>query len=286
MRRLSPISLIVLALLAAPALADAPPTAVEPVKETLHGVELVDPYRWLEGSDAPEIEEEMPELDRRVSKWTQSQNDYTRGVLDGLPGREPLEERLRELLMVGSVGPPDARGGRYFNFERQGDQAQPVLYVREGLDGERRTLLDPNALDAEGLTALAWAEPSHDGELVAFGLYRGGDENATLYLMRVDDGVWLADEIPGKVRAVYWLPDSTGFYYRALADAENPYSAQIKFPRDRPTPPAGSGALRAVQGRAAGDHLGPLSPRRPRGRAGWRSSTSPAPSRTISGSTT
>ena len=217
--------------LVSPVLADAPSTAIEPVKETLHGVELVDPYRWLEGSDAPEIEESMPELDARVSKWTKSQNAHTRDVLDHLADRAPLEERLQELLMVGSVGAPDARAGRYFNLERQGDESQPVLYVRESASGEPRRLLDPNEIDAEGLTALAWAEPSHDGELVAFGLYRGGDENSTLYLMRVDDGVWLADEIPGKVRAVSWLPDGSGFFYRRLADIENPYSGQIMFHR-------------------------------------------------------
>ncbi len=220
-----------IALFIVPAFADAPPTALEPITEKLHGVELIDPYRWLEGSDAPEIKEPRPELDGRVSKWTKAQNAYTRGVLDGLAGRQPLEERLRELLMVGSVDAPDVRGNRHFNLERRGDEAQPVLYVREGHDGEPRRLLDPNQLDADGLTALAWAVPSHDGELVAFGLYRGGDENATLYLVRVDDGVWLADEIPGKVRAVYWLPDGTGFFYRCLADIENPYSARVKFHR-------------------------------------------------------
>ena len=225
------LALAALILLAAPVLADAPPTVVEPIKEMIHGVELIDPYRWLEGSDAPEIEEPIPELDARVSRWTKSQNAYTRGVLDGLADRKPLEERLRELLTVGTVGAPDVRGGRYFNLERQGDQSQPVLYVREGQDGTPRALLDPNQLDAEGLTALGWVEPSHDGELVAFGLYRGGDENATLYLMRVDDGVWLADEIPGKVREVFWLPDGSGFFYRCLADIENPYSGQIKFHR-------------------------------------------------------
>ena len=229
MRRLA--CAVAVALLATPTFADAPPTAVEPVAETLHGVDLIDPYRWLEGSDAPEIEESQPELDARVSRWTESQNAYTRDVLDNLAGRRKLEGRLEELLAVGNVRSPAVRGNRYFNRERRGDEAQPVLYVREGADGEPRRLIDPNQLDAEGLTTLAWAEPSHDGELLAFGLYRGGDENATLHLLRVDDGEWLADEVPGKVRSVYWQPDGSGFFYRRLADADNPYSAQIRHHR-------------------------------------------------------
>ncbi|MEM7349399.1 MAG: prolyl oligopeptidase family serine peptidase [Acidobacteriota bacterium] len=211
--------------------ADAPPTPIEPVKETLHGIELVDPYRWLEGSDAPEIEEPQPELDARVAKWTETQNAYTRSVLDNLAGRDRLRSRLHELLSVGSVSSPAVRGQRYFNRERRGDESQTSLFVREGLDGTPRRLIDPNRLADDGLTALAWSEASHDGELLAFGLYRGGDENATLHLMRVDDGEWLADEIPSRVGGVFWMPDGSSFIYRCLADAENPYSAQIKFHR-------------------------------------------------------
>ena len=71
-----------------PLAATPPPTAAEPVTETLHGVELTDPYRWLEGSAAPEVEED-PELDARVESWTEAQNAYTRGVLDNLAAPRP-----------------------------------------------------------------------------------------------------------------------------------------------------------------------------------------------------
>src|SRR5690606_1291546 len=100
----------------------------------------------------------------------------------------------------------------------------PVLYVREGPDGEPRKLLDVNALDAEGLTALAWYVPSQDGKLVAFGTYRAGDENTTLYVLRTKDGSRLADEIPGKVNGVNWLPGGDGFLYRRLRDLDDAYS--------------------------------------------------------------
>lgn len=214
--------------LAAPVLA-APPTAVETVRETLHGVELADPYRWLEGSDAPEIGGENTELDTRVSAWTDTQNAATRKVLDALPGRAVVEGRLRRLLEAGEVEAPVEAGGRYFYRARSGEQAQRVLMLREGVGGEPRVLLDPARLDPEGLTAIDWLVPSHDGELVAFGLYRGGDERPTLYVMRVDGGEWLAEEIPGRVEAISWLPDSSGFFYRRLADVDNPYSARIQF---------------------------------------------------------
>jgi prolyl oligopeptidase len=209
---------------------EPPPTERDEVREVFHGVELVDPYRWLEGGAAPELgENEKAALEARVSEWTDAQNRYTRHVLDKLPGRQKLESRLRELMEVGSVGTPTMRRDLYFYTKREGEQAQPVVYVRRGVRGDVRTLLDPNALDSAGLTALAWTAPNRDGSLMAFGLYRAGDENATLYILDVESGDWLADEIPGKVQGVNWMPDGRSFFYTRLADVSNPYSREIRY---------------------------------------------------------
>ena len=80
-----------------------PETEVREVRDVLHGTEVVDPYRWLEGSDAPEIEGEDTALDAEVAAWTDAQNAYTRSVLDGLPGRAQLEDRFRELLEIDEI---------------------------------------------------------------------------------------------------------------------------------------------------------------------------------------
>jgi prolyl oligopeptidase len=209
----------------AASLAAAPPaTPIRPVTDTLHGEAIVDPYRWLEGDDKGET---TPE----VVSWTEAQNAYTRSVLDNLPGRAELESRLRELMKVGSVSAPSMRGNRYFYSKREGNQNQSIHYVREGHDGEPRVLIDPNTLDSQGLVTVSWTEASHDGALLAFGMFRAGDENSTLYVLDVESGDWLADEIPGKVGGVSWMPDSSGFFYRRLADVKNPYSAQIMYHR-------------------------------------------------------
>ena len=235
--RLVPFALFWLSvtLLAFPALARTPDTPTIPdtpaipVTETLHGVEIVDPYRWLEGSDAPELEGEDSQLDDKVATWTEQQNAHTRGVLDQLTGRQILEDRLGELLEVGSIRTPVLAGGRYFYVERQGNQSQGVLHVRDSVDGPGRVLLDPNTLDDSGLTSLGWFQPSQDGSLVAFALFKSGDENTTLYILRTEDGRWLAEEIPGKVNSVSWMPDGKSFVYRRLASIDNPYSGQIKY---------------------------------------------------------
>ena len=134
-------------------------------------------------------------------------------------------------MEVGSVSAPRMRGNRYFYSKREGNENQARIFVRDGYDGTPRLLLDPNTLDAKGLVTISWTEPDPAGKLLAFGMYRAGDENATLYVLDVDSGRWLADEIPGKVGGVDWLPDSSGFFYRNLENVKDPYSGQVKFHR-------------------------------------------------------
>ncbi|MCW5753432.1 MAG: S9 family peptidase [Phycisphaeraceae bacterium] len=209
--------------------ANHPPTVQRPVKESLHGQAFVDEFRWLEGDNSDPSR--MGRLTEEVSAWTDIQNGFTRDVLDNLPGRKNLEARLRELMEVGSVSSPSMRGNRYFYTRREGTQAQAILYVRDGHDGVDRELLDPAKIDPTGLTTMSWSSPSPNGKLVAFGLYRSGDENSTLYLLDVDSGRWLAEEIPGKVNLSEWLPDSSGFFYSRLEDLDDPYSSQFRFHR-------------------------------------------------------
>jgi prolyl oligopeptidase len=210
--------------------AGPPPTEVQPVKEVLHGVEVVDPYRWLEGSAGLEAGKTDAALDARVSAWTDAQNAYTRSVLDRLPRRKEIEAQLRKLEGSGYRWGVTVRGDWMFYQQIAPGQQQPVLLATlKG--GEPRVLIDPAMVDPSGLTTLAWFEPSPDGRLVAFGLFKAGDENATLYLLETATGTWLADEIVNKVREVEWLPDGSGFLYDHLADLANPSSRRIRFHR-------------------------------------------------------
>ncbi len=219
------VALLALALPAAAAPPAAPPpTETRPVTDVLHGESIVDPYRWLEGDAKGAL---TPE----VNAWTDAQLAYTRQVLDNLPGRKAVEDRLRELMEVGAVTAPRMRGNRYFYGKREGNENQARVFMREGLSGAPKLLLDPNTLDAKGLVTVSWTSPDPAGKLLAFGMYRAGDENSTLYVLDVDSGRWLADEIPGKVGGVDWLPDSTGFFYRNLENVKDPYSGQVMFHR-------------------------------------------------------
>ena len=206
-----------------------PATKTEPVRETLHGVEVSDPYRWLEGDNTdPKI---AGKVTPEVASWTDAQNGYTRGRLDTLPRRADLEARLRPLMEIGSVTAPEVRGNRYFYSRREGTQNQPVIYWREGYRGDDRILIDPATIDASGLTTVEWTSPSDDGRLLAYGTYRAGDENTTLHLIEVDSGKVLPLEIPSKTQSPDWLPDGSGFVYQNLKDPKDPYTGQVRFHR-------------------------------------------------------
>jgi prolyl oligopeptidase len=178
------------------------------VVDVLHGVSVPDPYRWLEDGDSKD-----------VKTFTTEQNEATQRMIQGIEGRQALEGRVRALLQVGFVGAPSVRTGakgvrRYFHTKREGTQNQPVLYVREGVNGTDRVLIDAQTLSTDGTTALDWWYPSEDGALVAWGKSESGSEESTLHVRDVATGADLSDHIPHTRHAsVAFTPDRKGFYY-------------------------------------------------------------------------
>ena len=178
-------------------------TQVSDVVEVLHGEAIPDPYRWLEDGDDP-----------AVAEWTRRQNERTEAYLAAIPERPLIRRRLEQLLAIGVVGVPTPARGRYVYLRRDGSQNQPVLYVRDGIGGPDRVALDPNALNAEGTTALDWYYPSEDGRLLAYGLSEDGSERSVLHVLDLTTLEPRPDRIPDTRAAdLAWLPDATGFYY-------------------------------------------------------------------------
>ena len=181
-----------------------PASRVEAVEETLHGRKVPDPYRWLEDAKSPDVQE-----------WMTSQHAFARAHLDQLPGRSGLVSRLRALLYYDSVSPPLHRGTRYFYTRRHADREKPIVYWKEGEQGEERVLLDPNRLSADGSVALGVWVPSWDGRRLAYALRPNNADEATLYVMEVETGkVSPTDVIEGARYATpRWNPEGDGFYY-------------------------------------------------------------------------
>jgi prolyl oligopeptidase len=181
-----------------------PPKAkVAPVEDTVQGHKIVDPYRYMENSTDPD-----------TKQYVEKELAYTRSILDPLPGRDKINARLSQLLTIGTIGTPQLGGSDYFYTRREGNQNQPVLYVRDTLSGPDRVLVDVNKMSTDGTTALDWWYPSDDGKYVAYGTSASGSEESTLHVVESATGKVLPDAIERtRFSSVAWMKDDSGFYY-------------------------------------------------------------------------
>ena len=199
--------LLAAALIAAPrtlVAAPLPPpvTAVEGVRDTLHGVVVEDPFRWLEDQESP-----------RTRQWIDAQNVYTEAVLGPVePSRESLRRQLAQLLEVESVSVPFERGGRYFYSRRRADQDLPVLCMRQGLEGKEEVLVDPHALSPDHTISVNFLDVSDDGRLLAYGTRSGGEDEVTVTFLDLETRE-VADRMPrARYSGISITPDRTRCY--------------------------------------------------------------------------
>ena len=189
-----------------------PATRRDPLVERLFGEDLADPYRWLEADVRANPE---------VAAWAAQQNAASSAYLAQLPGRDLLLARIRSLFDYERFSLPRKAGQRYFYMRNSGLQNQGVLYVREGLDGAARVLIDPNTWRAAstetapepGVRTLdAWV-PSPGGRLLAYTEQVDGSDWRTIRTADVATGRVLEDRLDwGNDTAIGWVGD-TGFLY-------------------------------------------------------------------------
>ena len=187
-----------------------PPTRAVPVSETLHGVTLTDPYRWLEDQNSPE-----------TRAWIDAQDKVTRAYLNTIPGRDALSAKLEALLKIESRGMPRVRKNRYFYTLRAASEDRASLYMRQGFDGKDRLLVDVRTATDDATTSLTIMGVSDDGTLIAFGSRRGGEDERSVRLFNVDTLKYLPDSLPrGRYQGFSIKPDRSGFYYSRFTPGE------------------------------------------------------------------
>jgi prolyl oligopeptidase len=183
--------------------ANVPSTREDDVVDVVSGVRIVDPYRWLEDQQSPE-----------TRAWIDAQNAYTRAVIDALPGRDRMKQRIAALKRVNTYTVPSERGGRYFFMKRLADQDQAAIYVRNGLSGDDELLIDPHPLSADHTVSLEIEDLTADGRLLAYGIRRGGEDEVALKIFDVEKRQDLADSLPrADYNGVCLTSDGSALYY-------------------------------------------------------------------------
>ncbi|KAI5402749.1 uncharacterized protein LOC127079778 [Lathyrus oleraceus] len=173
------------------------------VVDDYHGVNVADPYRWLEDPDAEEVKE-----------FVEKQVQLTNSVIAECETRSKLNERITKLFDHPRYDAPLKRGDKYFYFHNTGLQPQDILYVQDSLEGEPEVLLDPNALSEDGTVSLNTFSVSEDAKYLAYALSSSGSDWATIKVMRIEDKTVEPDTLSWvKFSSISWSHDGLGFYY-------------------------------------------------------------------------
>jgi prolyl oligopeptidase len=202
----------------------APRTERHPVVDRYGDLRVTDPYRWLEqGGDA------------KVHRWSLAQDRRTRSYFDKLADRKPMFERLMKQTAAASTAFYDLHleGGRLFAMLNEPTKQQPMIAVLgpEADPARAHIVLDPNALNAKGTTAIDWYVAAPDAKLVAVSMSDNGSEDGSLHIVDVATGKEVDKVIP-RVQfptaggSVAWRDDSSGFWYTRYPDASEPAERQ------------------------------------------------------------
>ena len=197
-----------------------PATRTVDVSDTIFGVKVADPYRWLEDGKSPEVQ-----------AWLGAQNDLARSYLDAMPGRAALAKRFHDLFYIDTITAPDRAGDRFFYMKHNAKDEKAILYWSPvDHPEEEHVLVDPNQFVATNNAALGESAASLDGKLLAYTLKPNNADEATLYVKDVASGNDLPGEVieGAKYAEVSWMPDSSGFVYTYLPTADPAH------PEDRP----------------------------------------------------
>ena len=205
----------------------SPQTPKKPVTDEYQGVKVEDNYQWLEKDDDPE-----------VKAWSDTQNKRTRAYIDKLPDRAAVEKQLTEWYAKTSPSYSQlvARPGVLFAMKFQPPKQQQMLVTLASADNlkSEKMVLDPNALDVKGTTAIDWFAPSRDGKYVAISISQGGSEDGTLHIYETATGKAMPDSIghvqyPTAGGSAAWNADDTGIYYTRFPRKGERPNADLNF---------------------------------------------------------
>ncbi len=210
MKKIGFISIALLAISLAPVTAefmtsaqqlDYPKTRKVDHVDAYHGVQIADPYRWLEDDNSAE-----------TAKWVEEQNKVTFAYLERIPYRAKIKERLERQYNYPKYSAPFRKGDNFFFSKNDGLQNQSVLYVQKGLDGTPEVLIDPNKFSEDGTSRLTIFSLSKDGKYAAYGISKAGSDWQEYFVMEVATKKSLSDKLQWiKGSGASW--HGNGFFY-------------------------------------------------------------------------
>ncbi len=188
---------------------------IQPVVEEYCGKKITDPYRYMEDLQDPEVQ-----------NWFKSQADYSRSVLNDIPGRKALIDKMHEFDMRKSSRISKLRitdNDRYFYLKTTPNDEVGKLFCRDGYEGKEIFLYDPKAYspDTTQTYVITGLSPSDDGTKVTFEIAPSGSESSILLTMDVKSKALYPEEIDRCWSASpSWLPSGDAFLFNRLQSSD------------------------------------------------------------------
>ena len=178
------------------------------VVERHAGIDVPDPYRWLEDMASP-----------ATRAWLAAENAVTVPLLAALPTRADFRAQLTVLARHDINYSPLHRGEHYFWVHADGVHDQPTVEMASTVDGPATVLLDANQLAAGGRVTFSGWTTDRAGTVLAYGTAEGGGDWEVWHFRDVATGTDRPDELTGiKYYAPVLVDD--GVYYSRFAVPE------------------------------------------------------------------
>ncbi len=175
--------------------------------DTYFGVEVADPYRWMENDTS-----------KATADWVKAQNEVTFGFLDKITYRESIKKRLLELNDYEKLTSPFRQGEYFYFYKNSGLQNQSVLYRKKGEQGEPEIFLDPNTFSKDATTTMRGLSFSKDGSLLAFQIAKGGADRAEAVVIRTSDKSLVEDTIRNMKQSGISWKGNDGYYINRFVE--------------------------------------------------------------------
>lgn len=178
-----------------------PETKMVNQTDTYFGVQVKDPYRWLEDDNSSETKD-----------WVKTQNSVTQHYFNDITYKEKIKNRLTELWNFDKKSVPIKKGNYYFSFINNGLQNQSVFCYQKSLLDDPIVLLDPNLFSVDGTTSLSGITISKDAKYLAYGISSSGSDWVEIHIMEIESKIELKEVIKWvKFSDISWK--GSGFYY-------------------------------------------------------------------------
>ncbi|OLS23180.1 MAG: Prolyl endopeptidase precursor [Candidatus Heimdallarchaeota archaeon LC_2] len=177
--------------------------------EKYHGIDVPDPYRYLEDPEN-EVTKQFVEDNNKIVDSYIDEND-TKFYVD----------ELTEVMNNTTYGVPIKKGDRYFYTKTKPEQRQPVIFMREGLSSQEKAILDINSLSEDGTTASMVRSYSGDGKYLATSLSVHGSDWQHILIKEIDKDLQIEKLEWLTFSTISWNKENTGFYYSKYPNQED-----------------------------------------------------------------